>query len=50
MATYDVLTDVAVDGLKGVRIMIDRARPRAGTDSATGWPCFVPQRAAVGAL
>ena len=48
-ATYDVLTDVAVEETKGIRIMIERARPRAGTDSATGWPCFVPQRAAVGA-
>jgi hypothetical protein len=27
MATYDVLTDVAVEETKGVRIMIERARP-----------------------
>jgi hypothetical protein len=41
-AAYDVLTEVQVDGLKGVRIMVERARPATGTDSATGWPCFVP--------
>jgi hypothetical protein len=38
---YDVLTEVPVDGLKGVRIMVERARAKTGTDSATGWPCFV---------
>jgi hypothetical protein len=40
-AAYDVLTDIQVDGLKGVRILIERARQRTGTDSVTGWPCFV---------
>jgi hypothetical protein len=47
-AAYDVLTDIQVEALKGVRIMIERARPRTGTDSVTGWPCFVPQRDAAG--
>lgn len=40
-AAYDLLTDIPVDGLKGVRILIERARPRTGTDSDTGWPCLV---------
>jgi hypothetical protein len=39
-AAYDVLVDMPVDGLKGVRIMIDRSRTRTATDSETGWPCF----------
>lgn len=39
-AAYDVLVDIPVDGLKGVRIMVDRARTRIGTDRETGWPCF----------
>jgi hypothetical protein len=38
---YDVLTDVQVDGLKGVRIMVERGRSTPANDSATGWPCFV---------
>jgi hypothetical protein len=42
-AAYDLLVDIPVDGLKGVRIMVDRARTRIGTDSETGWPCFTPQ-------
>ncbi len=40
IVAYDVLADIPVDGLKGVRIMIDRARTRTGTDAETGWPCF----------
>jgi hypothetical protein len=44
-AAYELLADIPVDGLKGVRIMVDRQRARAGTDSETGWPCFVAQRA-----
>jgi hypothetical protein len=40
-AAYDVMTEIAVDGLKGVRILVERARARTGTDSDTGWPCFV---------
>ena len=39
-ATYDVMADIPVDGLKGVRIMVERDRPRHGTDPETGWPCF----------
>jgi hypothetical protein len=39
-AAYDLLADIPVDGLKGVRIMVERARARVGTDSETGWPCF----------
>lgn len=37
---YDVMADIPVDGLKGVRVMVERARPRHGTDPETGWPCF----------
>jgi hypothetical protein len=47
-AAYDVLADISADGLKGIRIMVERARTRTGTDSETGWPCFV--QAGVGAL
>ena len=43
-ATYDLLADIPVDGLKGVRIMVERARTRTGTDSETGWPCFTSQQ------
>jgi hypothetical protein len=42
-ASYDLLADIPVDGLKGVRILVDRTRPRTGTDSETGWPCFTTQ-------
>jgi hypothetical protein len=38
--TYEVMADIPVDGLKGVRIMVERARPHRGTDPETGWPCF----------
>ena len=40
-AAYDVMTDVPVDGLKGVRIMVERDRPRHGTYPEPGWPCFI---------
>jgi hypothetical protein len=43
-ATYDLLADIPVDGLKGVRILVERARTRTGTDSETGWPCFTSQQ------
>jgi hypothetical protein len=39
-AAYDLLADIPVDGLKGVRILVERQRPRRGMDSETGWPCF----------
>jgi hypothetical protein len=39
-ASYDVLADIPVDGLKGVRIMVERERLPGGTDPETGWPCF----------
>jgi hypothetical protein len=40
-AAYDVLADVQVDGLKGVRILVEHGRPSRGADGETGWPCFV---------
>lgn len=49
-AAYDRLADIPVDGLKGIRILVERARPRLGTDSQTGWPCFAPQPQVAGAL
>ena len=39
-AAYDLLADIPVDGLKGVRILVDRGRTSAAIDSETGWPCF----------
>jgi hypothetical protein len=45
--TYEVMADIPVDGLKGVRIMVERARPRDGTDPETGWPCFTSPAAAI---
>jgi hypothetical protein len=41
------MVDIPVDGLKGVRIMVERARPRHGTDPETGWPCFTPSVTAI---
>jgi hypothetical protein len=46
-AAYDLLADIPVDGLKGVRILVERARPRRGTDPETGWPCFTAHDGAV---
>jgi hypothetical protein len=43
-AAYDPLADIPVDGLKGVRILVERDRPRHGTDTETGWPCFTAPR------
>jgi hypothetical protein len=42
-AAYDQLAEIPVDGLKGVRILVERTRTRIGTDSETGWPCFTSQ-------
>ena len=44
---YDVMADIPVDGLKGVRIMVERARPRHATDPETGWPCFTSPAAVI---
>lgn len=49
-AAYELLADIPADGLKGIRIMVERARKPIGTDSETGWPCFVPQPQVAGAL
>ena len=43
---YDLLADIPVDGLKGVRIMVERERQRHGTDAETGWPCFTSRAGA----
>lgn len=37
---YDLLADIPVDGLQGVRIMVERERQRHGIDAETGWPCL----------
>jgi hypothetical protein len=39
-SSYDVLADVPIEGMKGVRILVDRMRRRTGVDLTTGWPCF----------
>ncbi len=41
---YEPMADLPAEGLTGIRIMVERARPRTGTDATTGWPCFVPAR------
>jgi len=45
-AAYEPMVDLPAEGLTGIRILVERARPRTGTDAATGWPCFAPARAA----
>jgi hypothetical protein len=37
---YEPMVDLPAEGLKGIRILVERSRPRTGTDAATGWPCF----------
>lgn len=37
---YDEMAVLPVEGMKGVRVMVERGRPRDGVDPATGWPCF----------
>lgn len=39
---YELMADLPADGLKGIRVLVERARPRTGTDATTGWPCFSP--------
>jgi hypothetical protein len=43
-SAYDAMVDLPADGLKGIRIMVERSRPRTGTDTMTGWPCFTSAR------
>ncbi|NOT24870.1 MAG: hypothetical protein HOP16_02100 [Acidobacteria bacterium] len=38
---YEQITEIPVDGARPVRILVDRSRTSVGTDSETGWPCFV---------
>jgi hypothetical protein len=37
---YEPMADMPAEGLTGIRIMVERSRPRRGVDVATGWPCF----------
>jgi hypothetical protein len=37
---YEAMADMPAEGLTGIRIMVERSRPRRGVDAATGWPCF----------
>jgi hypothetical protein len=39
-SAYDVLGDVPIDGMQGVRVYVERERRPTGVDQATGWPCF----------
>jgi hypothetical protein len=39
-SNYELLADIPVEGLKGVRILVERSRRPSGVDSMTGWPCF----------
>jgi hypothetical protein len=40
---YDVMTDLPVEGMQGVRVMVERQRRRERVDTSTGWPCFSTQ-------
>jgi len=39
-SVYEPMADLPADGLKGIRILVERSRTRTGTDATTGWPCF----------
>jgi MFS family permease len=41
-SAYEPLADMPAEELTGIRIMVERSRPRRGVDTATGWPCFTP--------
>jgi hypothetical protein len=40
-AHYERLAIVPVPDTRGLEIFVERGRPAAGRDEATGWPCFV---------
>jgi len=40
-SVYEPMADVPAEGLKGIRILVERSRSRTGMDAATGWPCFL---------
>jgi len=37
---YDVMTTVPLDGMQGVRVLVERRRQPGSVDASTGWPCF----------
>jgi hypothetical protein len=37
---YEVMAHVPVEGMQGVRVLVERQRTRNGRDAETGWPCF----------
>ena len=37
---YDVLMDIPIPEIQGVRVLVERDRPVARLDGSTGWPCF----------
>jgi hypothetical protein len=39
---YEPMADIPVVGAGTIRILALRARPTAGVDPETGWPCFAP--------
>jgi hypothetical protein len=39
-SAYDEMVVVPVEGMKGVRVMVERSRHRDDVDPSTGWPCF----------
>jgi hypothetical protein len=39
-SAYDVMADLPVEGMQGVRVMVERDRHRTSLDPSTGWPCF----------
>jgi hypothetical protein len=39
-AAYRVMAHVPVEGMQGVRVLVERQRRGNATDGETGWPCF----------
>ena len=37
---YEKLTDIPIDGMKPVRLLVERRRVPSGVDVETSWPCF----------
>ena len=36
----DAMTTVPLDGMQGLRVLVERRRQPSRVDASTGWPCF----------